>query len=1380
MAIITAEDYFIEGCKNLSVKHQKYSPFYQNSKGDDFKAKELFEKSANLGYAPAMRELGRCYIEGYGIWIKNKLAKGHALLCKAIFAGDKDALNYYWEKECEYRFANIKDENAVQNHREVQRLLLKKEEEEEAARKAKAKAKRQAKKEAERKKQEEAESKAKAKEIEVSQQTKTSKSDVHEKEGLDTDIIAVFEESESNKKSKKENKAQSKPKKKSATTTAKKTKSISESDDEDIDRKIDAIFEDKVEEVDDDTSKSKSKSSSQSQVKGSVKAKQSKKEVVREAKDEVEEGLKAKMEVANEAKDDVEHVTKEETETKSNAKEVSKEKTELENLKISAENNNPSSQYKLALLYKEGNRFIRENEDKYLYWLRKSAELDFIDAMVELGDFYLKDDLQWSMISYINKEDETEGLKWYKKAAKRRNLPAIKRLIEYYGSRNDKEETINWLKKAAELDDIDAILDLARTVHDKDLSAYWLNRAATLGSRDAMHELGEYYEHQSNLSEALRWYISAAELGHIHAMFITAVFFHLGCGTDVDIKEAAKWYEKVLMHKGEDNDDYWVDKARGNLFKLQNSTEWKQLLMIEQREAKALEDGAKAICRIGFNYQFGKENFPIDLGKAILWHTKSAELGYDIAMFLLGRIYSTEEEYKDYDKCFYWFKKSAELGFEHSQASLGRCYEFGLGTSIDLIEAIKWYEKANTEFSLKRIAEIKKSNEWKSVANEYSESNNVINNSVDAWKLGLNLLNGTNGYTKDIDKAKLWFQKSVEMDNSTASTFMSLQHPILDLASVVSPSYEPTNCEIKAPIGQKDNGETVEFNLDVDKHAHAFVIGKTGSGKSRFLHDIIISMISKYSPEDIELYLIDFKGIEFNPYRNIKHSRVVLVNRADEQITFEIINEINEKLDERRKLFGATDEVKLSEYNNNNKENHLPQILLIVDECQVLFEDRPDNPRLQDKMLKVIKRIATEGRASGVHLLMATQSLTNASQLGSGILNQISEHYILPCIPADAARLVPEHERRETETVVANMEIGKGQCYYQGENEKYLFTFNYIEKGESQTTLINLAKDKAERYKSNGQIYFSGSLQFSLTTEIVEWLSSKGRDNLVTSPGQSIDLKQEPLSLVLRNDMSENVMLLGLNDKHYVTHTAINILTSLIAVSEKKNVACKFYVFDCYDDDEADYFTTLDSLAQTGKCKIVSKRNRMNVLFELCKDIASNQAHEQKVLLILGEERFGELKNNSQLSKDVTLPSLEDALAMMIATTNNVLTKNVQNQDLSYIKNVGDALEFILSKGPDCGIFTIMQLDKIDHLYLKNDGYISIKNVDEWFKHFIIFRSNEKDLRVLGLPDDNIHPERLEDNSERLRAYYHNNGNGKYSLFTPYIPLTPEQIKKLL
>ena len=582
----------------------------------------------------------------------------------------------------------------------------------------------------------------------------------------------------------------------------------------------------------------------------------------------------------------------------------------------------------------------------------------------------------------------------------------------------------------------------------------------------------------------------------------------------------------------------------------------------------------------------------------------------------------------------------------------------------------------------------------------------------------------------------------------------------------------------------------MDFKIDVNRgHYHAFVIGETGSGKSRFLHDIIINMILKYSPEDVELYLMDFKGVEFNPYRDIKHSRVVLVDRADERITYEVIRELQDKMEERQKMLAATGASDVDEFNKMSADKHISQIILVADECQTLFGDDVKNNKLQREMIATIALIAQQGRAYGVHLLLSTQSLANTPLLGANILNQIGEHYILPCLPADAVKLVPDHERKDTETVVSQMEKGKGQCYYQGADGKFLFTFSYIPKGEVQDNLIEAARKKAEGRNSNGQVYFSGSLQYAMDEKVIDSIAEKGRRHIVASPGQSIAISQSPVAIQLHDETGENIMLLGINDKQYVTHTTINTLVSMIASSRRKGLDYEFVVMDCMKcDDDEPYMDILDKLQAEGLCRIVRARDRKSLLYRLCKDIASGSSRPT-MLTILGEETFRELKfdeplditdnDNNPQENDEKPMSFDDALSMMNTLGNPVTSKPQSESDISDIKTVMQALEYILDRGPENGVHTIMQLDRVANFYITKDGYVNSKAVYSRFAHLLILRSGENDVVSLSLPDD-IRPATLEDGGERLRAYYYNEGGNRYELFTPYLMPKTEQIDDLL
>lgn len=625
-----------------------------------------------------------------------------------------------------------------------------------------------------------------------------------------------------------------------------------------------------------------------------------------------------------------------------------------------------------------------------------------------------------------------------------------------------------------------------------------------------------------------------------------------------------------------------------------------------------------------------------------------------------------------------------------------------------------------------------------------------------------------------------WSMAMFEYINQKANETIAVQH---DWNAMAATPYKDTDADIVAPIGYTESGEVFNFRMDVSKqHYHAFVIGATGSGKSRFLHDVILSMTTKYSPEDLELYLMDFKGVEFNCYRDFKHVRTVLVDRADERITYEVIKDLKVKMEQRQRILAQAGASDVAEYNREHMGEHLSQIILIADECQTLFADRAKNGKLQNEMVDIIALIAQQGRAYGVHLLLATQSLANAPQLGKDILNQISEHYILPCLPADAGRLVPDHARNETERVVAKMEKGKGQCYYQGAEENVFFTFNYVSKGEMQSQLVSAAVEKAQENKSNGQVFFSGSLQYSLDERAADYIESKSRRAIVASPGQEISLEQTPLTISLKDDMSENILLMGINDEHFVTRTSFGVLTSLMLSNIRKDFGYCFMVLDCLADEEAEYIDVLDHLEDERLCQVISGRKRGETLKRLCDEIASENV-KPTILFIHGQERFRELKLNiaieekEDVAEDNAPNSIADTLTMMRGLNFGEPVANSNKK--ADIKTMRDAVNYILDKGPELGVHTVMQLDKPGNFLFSQDSYPRKQDIYAKFKHLIVLRSDEMVAGQLMLRDD-IRLHTMESNPDRLRAYYYNEESDKYALFTPYLLPTENDINKLL
>lgn len=159
---------------------------------------------------------------------------------------------------------------------------------------------------------------------------------------------------------------------------------------------------------------------------------------------------------------------------------------------------------------------------------------------------------------------------------------------------------------------------------------------------------------------------------------------------------------------------------------------------------------------------------------------------------------------------------------------------------------------------------------------------------------------------------------------------------------------------------------------DICKMTHLLVAGASGSGKSAFLASLIISLIVKYSPEELRLILIDPKKTEFVLYNSLPHLMINEIitdpSKAVQSLNW-AIGEMNRRygLFEKMSLSG-TYVVNLDEYNQHvKKEEKLPKIVIIVDELADLM--LAAKKEMEDR----IQNLTQKARAAGIHLVLATQ-----------------------------------------------------------------------------------------------------------------------------------------------------------------------------------------------------------------------------------------------------------------------------------------------------------------------------------------------------------------------------------------------------------------------
>lgn len=185
--------------------------------------------------------------------------------------------------------------------------------------------------------------------------------------------------------------------------------------------------------------------------------------------------------------------------------------------------------------------------------------------------------------------------------------------------------------------------------------------------------------------------------------------------------------------------------------------------------------------------------------------------------------------------------------------------------------------------------------------------------------------------------------------------------------------------ELRAPVGFAE-GEPVEVVLG-DATPHALVAGPSGSGKTNLLYALLGSYVARYSPAELELYLLDFKeGVSFAglaPGKKdpswLPNARLVGVNvNTDREFGLALLRFLAEELARRADAAKRQEVTKLSELRAAEPGGHWPRIVAVIDEFQALFTGRD---RITQQAASLLEDVARRGRSQGIHLVLASQDI---------------------------------------------------------------------------------------------------------------------------------------------------------------------------------------------------------------------------------------------------------------------------------------------------------------------------------------------------------------------------------------------------------------------
>ena len=172
--------------------------------------------------------------------------------------------------------------------------------------------------------------------------------------------------------------------------------------------------------------------------------------------------------------------------------------------------------------------------------------------------------------------------------------------------------------------------------------------------------------------------------------------------------------------------------------------------------------------------------------------------------------------------------------------------------------------------------------------------------------------------------------------------------------------------ELKLPILMGLNEQNEEVYADLAKIPHLLVIGDTGTGKTTWITNAILTLIRKYTSDMLKISLIDCGYVDYFGFENLKH--LTAKTGTDATGALERLKAIDNEITERYRRMSKLPVRNIEEYNQKSEEK-LPYIICVIDEIAEIMVEH------QQEMEEFLYRITHMGRAPGIHLIASTREV---------------------------------------------------------------------------------------------------------------------------------------------------------------------------------------------------------------------------------------------------------------------------------------------------------------------------------------------------------------------------------------------------------------------
>ncbi len=507
--------------------------------------------------------------------------------------------------------------------------------------------------------------------------------------------------------------------------------------------------------------------------------------------------------------------------------------------------------------------------------------------------------------------------------------------------------------------------------------------------------------------------------------------------------------------------------------------------------------------------------------------------------------------------------------------------------------------------------------------------------------------------------------------------------------------------ELSVPLGRTGATRLQNLRLGRGVAQHALIAGKTGSGKSTLFHVMVTNLALWYAPDQVELYLIDFKqGVEFKTYvtHHLPHARAIAIE-SDREFGLSILRRLDAEMTQRGERFRAAGVQDISAYRQATGKT-MPRTVLIVDEFQTFFAE--DDKLAQDAAV-LLEQLVRQGRAFGIHVVLGSQTLGGVFGLARSTIGQMAVRIALQCSEADSQLILDD------ENVAARLLSRPGEAIYNDVGGRIAgnspFQTAWLSDSCRDSYLSRITERTRTRQVSREpMVVFEGSAPADIRENrlLAECLERRTPTVEITAPriwlGAPVTMK-DPTAVALRRQSGANLLIVGQREE-----VALNLMAGALVglAAQFPCPSAQFVILEGTgpDSPQAGALARVASVLPHA-CRLVPWREVQEVVAELAQETQRRvqaQQHDAPtvILIVYGLQRYRILRRN------------EDALGMSFDD------KAEPRPDVQFSE--------LLREGPSVGIHVLAWADTLSTL----ERIVDRQTLRE-FDHRVLFQMSAAD-----------------------------------------------------